>query len=132
MEKTSFTRLNKLFEIDTPEWNHKVILSDKNLLALINENKLFVIPVFHRMALLSLVLGKHFALKDLPFYAVAHQARLEEWEKKRQERTLRQTPTISRPTSNTIVRPLAKKKKELVVQLFKWQGLHLTHLRLLH
>ncbi|RVW36973.1 hypothetical protein CK203_103668 [Vitis vinifera] len=69
VEKASFTRLNKLFEIDALEQNHKVLLSNKNLLALINEPKSFVIPVFSRVAPLSLVLGKHFVVKDLPFYA---------------------------------------------------------------
>ena len=139
MEKASFTRLNKLFEIDALEQNHKVLLSNKNLLALINEPKSFVIPVFSRVAPLSLVLGKHFVVKDLPFYAVALlvdseacQASLEEREKKRQERMLRQTLTTSRLTFNFIVQLFAKKKKEPIVQLFEGQGLHLLHLRLFH
>ena len=50
MEKAFFVLLNKLFEIEVFERNHKVLLSNKNLLALINEPKLFVIPVFPRMA----------------------------------------------------------------------------------
>ncbi|KAL6327141.1 hypothetical protein AAG906_014959 [Vitis piasezkii] len=53
VEKTSFTRLNKLFKIDTSERNHKVLLSNKNLLALINEPKSFVIPVFSRVVPLT-------------------------------------------------------------------------------
>lgn len=65
MEKASFTRLNKLFKIDASERNHKVILSDKNLLMLIDDPKLFIIPVFPCVAPLSLVLGEHFVLKDL-------------------------------------------------------------------
>ncbi|RVX06652.1 hypothetical protein CK203_029464 [Vitis vinifera] len=35
VEKAFFTRLNKLFEIDASEQNHKVLLLDKNLLTLI-------------------------------------------------------------------------------------------------
>lgn len=84
MEKPFFALLNKLFEIEVFERNHKVLLSYKNLLALINEPKLFVIPVFSRMASPFLVPSKHFVLKNLSFYAVsrlanskARQARLE-------------------------------------------------------
>lgn len=65
MEKASFTRLNKLFKIDAFERNHKLLLSDKNLLMLIDDPKLFIIPVFPYVAPLSLVLGEHFVLKDL-------------------------------------------------------------------
>lgn len=89
MEKASFVRLNKLFEIDVVERVHEVLLSDKNLLVLIDNPKFFIIPVFPRLASFSLVLGKHFVLKYLFFNKVtcladfeAHQARLEEWEKK--------------------------------------------------
>ena len=74
MEKASFTRLNKLFEIDTSKRAYKVFLSDKNLLALIDNPKPFIIPVFPRLALPSLVPGEHFVLKDFPFYEVAHLA----------------------------------------------------------
>ena len=84
MEKASFTRLNKLFEIDASERNHKVLFSDKNLLMLVNAPKSFVIPVFPHMALPSLMPREHFVLKDLPFYEVsilvdseARQAHLE-------------------------------------------------------
>ena len=88
MEKASFDRLNKLFEIDVVKQVYSVLLSDKNLLALIENPKLFIIPVFARLAHSSLVLDEHFILKDLPSYKVvrlanskAHQARLEEWKK---------------------------------------------------
>ena len=96
VEKTSFTRLNKLFEIDASERNHKVLMSNKNLLSLIDDPKSFIIPVLSRVAPLPLVPGEHFMLKDFPFYEVAHltyskarQACLEELERKRQEGTLR-------------------------------------------
>lgn len=72
MEKDFFALLNKLFEIEVSERNHKVFLLDKNLLALINEPKSFIMPVFLRVAPSFLVLGKHFVLKNLSFYAVAH------------------------------------------------------------
>ena len=96
MEKTLFTRLNKLFEIDASKRNHKVLMSNKNLLALIDDPKPFIIPVFSRVAPLPLVRGEHFVLKDFPFYEVARltyskarQAYLEELERKHQEGTLR-------------------------------------------
>ena len=92
MEKTSFIQLKKLFEIDATERAYKVILSNKNLLALIDNPKSFIIPVFPHLALPSLVSGEHFMLKDLPFYKIdrlvdskACQAHLEEREKKCQE-----------------------------------------------
>ena len=71
MEKALFTRLNELFEIDASKRAYKVFLLDKNLLALIDNPKLFIIPIFSRLAPPSLVLGEHFVLKDLPFYEVA-------------------------------------------------------------
>ena len=89
MEKAPFTLLNKLFEIDVVEQAYKVLLSDKNLLALIDNPKSFIIPVFSPLALSSLVPGEHFMLKDFSFYEVARlaysetrQARLEERERK--------------------------------------------------
>ncbi|RVW85303.1 hypothetical protein CK203_045597 [Vitis vinifera] len=52
---------------------------------------------------LSLIPNEHFVLKELPFYEIArladseaHQAHLEEREKKLQEITLRQAPIASR------------------------------------
>ncbi|RVW82921.1 hypothetical protein CK203_038374 [Vitis vinifera] len=71
VDKASFTRLNKLFEIDAFEWAPKVFLPNNNLLALIDNPKSFIIPVFSRLAPPSLVLGEHFVLKDLYFYEVA-------------------------------------------------------------
>ena len=118
MDKTSFTQLNKLFEIDVFERAHKVLLSDKNLFALIDNPKSFIIPVFSHLASPSLVLGKHFMLKDLPFYEVAslenfeaRQARLEEREKKHQKGMLRQVSVAGRPFSSSVACPPTKKRK---------------------
>ena len=74
MEKAFFALLNKLFEIEVSKRNHKVFLLDSNLLALINEPKSFIMPVFPRVASSFLVPGKHFVLKNLSFYTVAHLA----------------------------------------------------------
>ena len=123
MDKASFTWLNKLFEISASKQNHHVHLSDKNLLVLTKDPKPFIIPVFPRVAFLSLVPDEHFVLKDLPFYVVARlvdsearHAHLEQWEKKCQEGTLRQAPIINHPVSSSTVRPPAKKKKGPIVQ----------------
>ncbi|KAL6335772.1 hypothetical protein AAG906_039535 [Vitis piasezkii] len=96
VDKTSFTQLNMLFKIDAFEWAHKVLLSNKNLLALIDNPKSFIIPVFARLASLSL----------------ARQARLEEREKKRQEGMLKQVLVVGRPFSSSVARPPTKKRKE--------------------
>lgn len=118
MDKTSFTQLNKLFEIDISERAHKVLLSDKNLFALIDNPKSFIIPIFPHLASPSLVFGKHFVLKDLPFYEVAslenfeaRQARLEEREKKHQKGMLRQVSVAGRPFSSSVACPPTKKRK---------------------
>ena len=71
MEKAFFALLSKLFEIEVFERNHKVFMLDKNLLALINEPKSFIMLVFPHVAPSFLVPGKHFVLKNLSFYAVA-------------------------------------------------------------
>lgn len=106
--------------------NHKVLLSDKNLLALINDPKQFIIFVFPHMAPLFLVPSEHFVQKDFPFYKVvrlvdieAHQARLEKREKKLQEGTLRQTPAASRPTSSSTTCPFTNNKKIPTTRLFQ-------------
>lgn len=89
VEKASFARLNKLFKINVVEWAYNVLLSNKNLQALIENLKPFIIPMFSRLAHSSLVLDEHFMLNDPPFFEIArlvdseaHQARLEEYEKK--------------------------------------------------
>lgn len=70
VEKVSFARLNKLFEIDTVEQAHNILLLDKNPQALIKNPKSFIIPVFPRLASSFLVPDEHFMLKNLPFYEV--------------------------------------------------------------
>lgn len=69
-------------------------------------------------------------LKDLPFYEVsqvvdskARQARLEQIEKKRQDGTLRQAPTINCSASNSTVRSLAKKKGPVIQPVQRSQTL---------
>ena len=50
VEKASFARLNKLFEISTSERNYQIFFMDKNLQAVIKEAKSFILPILHRLA----------------------------------------------------------------------------------
>lgn len=122
MEKASFARLNKLFKINVIEQAYNVLLSDKNMQALIENPKAFIILVFPRLVPPSLVPDEYFMLKDFHFYKVAcladseaHQAYLEKREKKCQKETLRQAPATGRSLSSSTVRPSAYKKKIHVV-----------------
>ena len=121
VEKASFDWFNKLFEISATKPNHQVLLMDKNLQTIVREPKLFILPSTSPFG--SPVIGARRAshVEDLPCYEVArvadskaHQDRLEQREKKRQDRTLRQTPSINRPTFSSIVRLPAKKKGHLI------------------
>ena len=122
VEKASFARLNKLFKINVIEQAYNVLLSDKNMQALIENPKAFIILVFPRLVPPSLVPDEYFMLKDFHFYKVAcladseaHQAYLEKREKKCQKETLRQAPATGRSLSSSTVRPSAYKKKIHVV-----------------
>lgn len=120
MEKASFTRLNKLFEMSASEQDHQVFLTYKNLQAVVKKSKSFIILILHRLVSQSLVPSEHHLLKDLLFYEVARvadlKARLEQREKKCKDKMLRQAPTTNSPTSNSIVRPPVKKKKGPITQ----------------
>lgn len=99
-----------MFELDTAEWAHKVLLSDKNLLALIENPKPFIIPVFSWLAPPSMVSNKHFVLKDFSFYEVARLADFET----HQRRTLRQASTVGHSSSCFIIYPPTQKKKKSI------------------
>ena len=72
VEKSSFAYLNKLLAINQSKQSYSVLLIEKNLKAVLAWVKPFVIPLILRLAPSTLVSGKHFVLKDLPFYEVAH------------------------------------------------------------
>lgn len=115
MEKASYDCLNKLFMISANERNYQILLTNWNLLAVVREPRLYILP--HPLPKV-LVPGEHHVLKDLPFYEVAHatdpkarQDRLDQREKKREEGTLRQAPCGNRPTTGPTVCLMTKKKK---------------------
>ena len=99
VEKASFDRLNKLFEITTAERHHHTLFTARNLLAVVREPQAYVTNILPRKLPKKVVLGEHFVLKDLPFYtevqkadAQALKALLNEREERRQEGTLRRAP----------------------------------------
>ena len=122
VEKASFARLNKLFEISTSERNYQIFFMDKNLQAVLKEAKSFILPIFHRLAPRPLVPDKHHVLKDLPFNEVAcatdsqtHQDRLEQKEKKKSGKL--RLPTLQPPAPMSILLP--RRRKVMSFSLFK-------------
>ena len=124
VEKASFDCLNKLFEITTVERHYQTLLTARNLLAVVRETQSYVINILPRRLPKFVVLGKHFVLKDLPFYqrackadAKARQERLDQREERRQEGTLRKVPGEkghdSPPTADHAATKEKKKKKKM-------------------
>ena len=130
VEKASFARLNKLFEISTSECNYHIFFMDKNLQAVLKEAKSFILPILHRLAPRSLVPDKHHVLKDLPFNEVAcatdsqaHQDRLEQKEKKKIRRgrsSKLRLPTLQPPAPTSILLP--RSRRDMSFSLFRGQG----------
>ncbi|RVW12048.1 hypothetical protein CK203_087280 [Vitis vinifera] len=120
VEKASFDRLNKLFEITAVERHHQTLLTARNLLAVVREPQAYVTNILPRKLPKKVVPGEHFVLKDLPFYKEARkadtQARrafLNKWEERRQEGTLRRAPGDKRPAPFPPAGALAGKKKKV-------------------
>ena len=74
VEKTSFVRLNNLFEITTAERHHETLLTTRNLLAVVREPQAYVINILPKKLPKKVVLGEHYVLKDLPFYNEVRKA----------------------------------------------------------
>ena len=118
MEKASFVRLNKLFEITSNERNHHTLLSSRNLLAVIREPQFYILPIISRRLSKVVVPGEHYILKDLPFYEEAREADaracqecLDQMEEKRQDEKLRRAPGEKDWVSSSAACSSAKKKK---------------------
>ena len=119
VEKASFNRLNRLFEIAADERSWQTLFSEQNLRSVTREPQSYVLNILSRRLPKKVVAGEHFVLKDLTFYteareadAQARQALLNQREEKRQEGTLRRAPGDKRllpfPPSHA---PVGKKKK---------------------
>ena len=74
VEKASFSRLNKLFEITAAERHHETLLTAQNLLAVVWEPQAYVINILPRKLPKKVVPGEHYVLKDLPFYKEVRKA----------------------------------------------------------
>ena len=120
MEKASFNRLNKLFEIAAGERSCQTLLSAQNLRLVTQVSQPYVLNIIPRRPPKKVVAGEHFVLKDLSFYsevreadAQARQERLNQREEKRQEGTLRRAPGDKRPAPFPPARTPAEKKKKV-------------------
>ncbi|RVX23748.1 hypothetical protein CK203_000026 [Vitis vinifera] len=81
---------------------------DRNLLTVVRESWLYILPILPSFVPKVLVPGEHDLLKDLPFYEVAHvvdpkarQDRLDQREKKREDGMLRQVPCGNPPSASS-------------------------------
>lgn len=126
VDKASFARLNKLFEITASERNHQTLFSARNLLAVIQEPQPYIIPIIPRRLPRVVVPGEHFVLKDLPFYeeareadAKARQEHLDQREEKKQDGKLRRASGEKGWASSSAACHLAKKKKKTSVKTTK-------------
>ena len=122
VEKASFDRSNRLFEIAAVERSCETLFSAQNLSLVTQEPQPYVLNILPRRLPKKVVSGEHFVLKDLSFYtavrkvdARARKARLNEREEKRLEGTLQKAPGDKRPASSPPVGAPAKKKKKKVL-----------------
>lgn len=128
VEKASFNRLNRLFEIASSERNYQMLLSSRNLLVVVRETQLYTLNILLRRLPKVVVSGEHFVLKDLPFYtkahetdSQAHQERLSHREERRQEGTLWRAPGEKRRApSPPACPPVQKKKRTLTKGIVIW------------
>ena len=119
VEKASFVRLNKLFEITAAERQYATLLTARNLMAVVWESREYVINILPRKLPKKVVPGEHYILKDLPFYKEVQQvdaekrrALLDDRERRKNEGTLRKAPGQKRSASSPPAGAPAKKKKK--------------------
>ena len=74
VEKASFDRLSKLFEIDAKERRYKTLLTARNLTAVVREPQEYVVNILPRKMPKEVVLGEHYIVKDLPIYEALKEA----------------------------------------------------------
>ena len=122
VEKASFPRLNKLFEISAAERHHETLLTARNLVAVVREPQVYIINILPRKLPKKVVLGEHYILKDLPFYkevqkadAQKRRALLDDRERRRKEGTLRKAPGKKRSAPSLPAGAPAKKNKKKLI-----------------
>ena len=74
MEKASFDRLNRLFEIAAIERSCDILLSAQNLRSVMREPQPYVPNILLRRLPKEVVAGERFVLQDLPLYAAVQKA----------------------------------------------------------
>ena len=74
VEKASFDRLNRLFEIAAGEMSCETLLSAQNLRLVTQVPQPYVLNILPRRLPKEVVAGKHFILKDLSFYTTVQKA----------------------------------------------------------
>lgn len=74
VEKASFNRLNKLFEIAAGERTYQTFLSARNLCAITQVLQPYTLNIIPRRLPKKMVFGEHFLLDDLPFFNAAREA----------------------------------------------------------
>ncbi|RVW59325.1 putative disease resistance protein [Vitis vinifera] len=119
VEKASFVRLNKLFEIIAIERQYATLLTARNLMVVVRESGEYIINIIPRKLSKKVVPGEHYILKDLPFYKQVQQADAEkrrvllvDRERRKKEGTLRKAPGKKWSASSPPAGALAKKKKK--------------------
>ena len=120
VEKTSFDRLNRLFEIATGERSCETLLSKQNLRLVIQEPQPYILNIIPRRLPKNVVVGEHFVIKDLSFYtavrkadARARKTLLNAREERRQEGTLRKALGDKRSAPTPPAGAPARKKKKV-------------------
>ena len=120
MEKASFDRLNRLFEITAVERSCDTLLSAQNFRSVMQEPQPYMLNILPRRLPKEVVAGEHFVLQDLPLYAAVQKAstrtrkaRLNNREVKRKEGLLRKAPGGKRPSSSPPAGAPAKKEKKV-------------------
>ena len=118
VEKTSFSCLNKLFEIDAKERHYKTLLSARNLMAVVRESQDYIVNILPRKLPKEVVPGEHYTVKDLPIYqefkeadAEKRRALLDDREKRKNEGTLRKAPGQKRGATSPPKKAPTKKRK---------------------
>ena len=128
VEKASFNRLNKLFEITAAERHYQTLLTTRNLLVVVWETQSYITNILPRRLPKLVVPEEHFVMKDLPFYERAHEAdpkvhreRLHQREEKRQDGTLRKAPGEKGRDSSPAARSstIKEKKKKTLTQVLR-------------
>ena len=118
VEKASFARLNKLFEIAAVERHYETLLIARNLLAVVRESQAYIFNILPRKLPKKVAFGEHYVLKDLRFYkevkkadAEKRRALVDDRERRKKEGTLWKAPGKKHSAASLLGKALAKRRK---------------------